>query len=217
MYQGDNESGMPVNGGTNGAHSGNGHGGAVATVRLGDYLVERGVLTPDQLTNVLDQQQARGGALLGQMLVHQGVLTEEGLARALAEIAGVPFQPLRLQMVQDAAVQAVPRDIAPRYGIVPVAIVGQTLRVSDRRPIQHPCRRRDRAPDSVARSGDVHHRDGYSQRGGSLLRWRRGAREPGDRDGRSPRRRGATCAERWRADRCRGDGHGQRVDRASRG
>jgi type IV pilus assembly protein PilB len=129
MYQGDSDGNVPANG-----HVSNGHAGGLATVRLGDYLVQRGVLTSEQLTNVLDQQRARSGALLGQMLVHQGVLTEEGLASALAEIAGVPYRALRLPMVQDAAVRAVPRDIAPRYGVVPVAVVGQTLQVATADP-----------------------------------------------------------------------------------
>jgi type IV pilus assembly protein PilB len=121
MYQGDNSGNTPTNG-----HSGNGLG----PMRLGDYLVERGLLSADQLTGVLDQQQAGGSALLGQMLVHQGVLSEEMLAEALAEIAGVPYRPLQLPMVQDGAVQAVPRDIPPRFGVVPIAVVGGTLHLA---------------------------------------------------------------------------------------
>jgi len=130
MYQGDNEGSVPTYGHESG-HAGNGLG----PVRLGDYLVQQGVLSADQLAGVLDQQRARGGALLGQMLVHQGVLTEVSLATALAEIAGVPFKPLRLPMVQDAALQAMPSDIPPRHGVVPVAVVGDTLEVATADPL----------------------------------------------------------------------------------
>lgn len=134
MYQDDNGRNVPTYGHEN-EHAGNGHAGnGPGPVRLGDYLVQQGVLTVDELAGVLDQQRVRHGALLGQMLVHQGILTEESLAGALAEIAAVPFRPLLLPMVQDAALQAMPRDIPPRLGVVPVAVVGDTLEVATADP-----------------------------------------------------------------------------------
>ena len=129
MVQGDNEGKVPTYGHQNG-HTGNGLG----PVRLGDYLVEHDVLTAEQLAGVLEQQRAGGTALLGQMLVQQGALTEEALASALAEIAGVPFRPLRLPMVQESALQAMPRDLPPRHGVVPLAVVGDTMEVATADP-----------------------------------------------------------------------------------
>ncbi len=99
-------------------------------LRLGDFLVQQGVLSQEQLQAALAHQQAGGGALLGQVLIQQGILTEVSLAQALASIARVPFQELRLDQVQSAAIQAVPRDLPPRYSVVPMAVVGDTVRVA---------------------------------------------------------------------------------------
>jgi len=116
-----------------GNQSGNGATGSaagVAAMRLGDYLVERGYLSQAQLEDALSRQRAGRGAMLGQLLVQQGLLTEDALARALADIAGVPFRELRPDDVQMAALQAVPRDVPPRLGVVPVAIDDDTLVVA---------------------------------------------------------------------------------------
>ncbi len=104
--------------------------GALAPPRLGDYLVQRGLIEPQQLEAALARQQVGGDALLGQILLQQGLLEEETLARALAEIAGVPFVSLRAGELEASALQALPRDIPARYRCVPVAGAGDTLRVA---------------------------------------------------------------------------------------
>ena len=122
MQHGDKE-------GTQGDSNGHRPGGPVS-VRLGDYLVDRRQLTREQLDAVLARQTAGDSALLGQLLIGQGLLSEEDLGRALAEMAGVPFRELRMNEVQNAAVQAVPRDVPPRFQAMPVAISGDTLLVA---------------------------------------------------------------------------------------
>ncbi len=112
-------------GGSNG-HSPSGP----VSVRLGDYLVDRRQLTRQQLDDVLARQIAGDGALLGQVLVNQGLLTEETLARALADMAGVAFREFRPDEVENAAVQAVPRDVPPRFQVMPVAVSGSSLLVA---------------------------------------------------------------------------------------
>ena len=97
---------------------------------LGDYLLERGLVDEAQLAGALQHQGADGSVLLGDVLVRQGVLTEDGLAQALAEVAGVPYQQLRLDQVQSSALQAVPRDLPRRHGVVPLSIVGNTLYIA---------------------------------------------------------------------------------------
>jgi type IV pilus assembly protein PilB len=93
---------------------------ASGPVRLGDYLVEREVITEEQLESAVRHQNATDGALLGRILVDYGWLSDDGLARALADIAGVPFSELTHDDVDPAAVAAVPRDVPPRLGVMPV-------------------------------------------------------------------------------------------------
>lgn len=56
---------------------------AAQSLRLGDILVERGLVTERQLHNSLDYQRETG-ARLGEALVHLGYVTPERLERALS-------------------------------------------------------------------------------------------------------------------------------------
>lgn len=103
-------------------------------LKLGDYLVERGYLSRRQLDAALDHQRVGSGTLLGDVLTQQGLLTEEALAQALADISGTPYRELRPSDVQPAAIQAMPRDIAARHRLVPVALENGTLTVASSDP-----------------------------------------------------------------------------------
>jgi type IV pilus assembly protein PilB len=122
MQHGDNEN-------TYGGSNGRPPSGPVS-VRLGDYLVDHRQLTREQLDAALARQIVGDGALLGQLLVNQGLLTEETLARALADMADITFREFRPDEVENAAVQAVPRDLPPRFRIMPVAVSGNNLLVA---------------------------------------------------------------------------------------
>ena len=62
-------------------------GEAGETVRLGDRLIEMGLITEGQLKVAL-QEQRMSGVMLGQALIDVGFLTEEQLTLALADSAG---------------------------------------------------------------------------------------------------------------------------------
>jgi signal transduction histidine kinase len=60
----------------------------VLVPRLGDYLVEKGLLTAEDLQRALDyqtQQREDGPTLLGQVLVDLGCITREALDQAITE------------------------------------------------------------------------------------------------------------------------------------
>lgn len=63
-------------------------------IRLGDLLIEQGLLTQEQLTAALEQQRATGRKL-GRIFVDSGYVTEEGISRALARQLRAPFIDLR--------------------------------------------------------------------------------------------------------------------------
>jgi MSHA biogenesis protein MshE len=63
-------------------------------IRLGDLLIEQGLLTQEQLKAALDQQKATGRKL-GRIFVDSGYVTEEGISQALARQLRVPFVDLR--------------------------------------------------------------------------------------------------------------------------
>ncbi len=59
-------------------------------VRLGEYLVARGLLRPEDLEWALQIQQ-RTRERLGQILISRGLIRRLDLYRALAELWGCPF------------------------------------------------------------------------------------------------------------------------------
>ena len=65
-----------------------------ATSRIGDALVSRGVISPEQLHRALAQQKATG-SMLGELLMDQGIISAKTLIQILAGWLGVPGCVLR--------------------------------------------------------------------------------------------------------------------------
>ncbi|HEY8855744.1 MAG TPA: GspE/PulE family protein [Rugosibacter sp.] len=63
-------------------------------IRLGDLLVQQGLITAEQLKHALDEQK-RTGRKLGRVLVESSYATEEGISKALARQLGADFIDLR--------------------------------------------------------------------------------------------------------------------------
>jgi hypothetical protein len=63
-------------------------------VRLGEALVQEGVLTPEQLARALAEQK-NSGRMLGEMLVDTGVISGAHLVHVLAKTLGVKGCQLR--------------------------------------------------------------------------------------------------------------------------
>lgn len=59
-------------------------------IRLGDLLVQEGVITPEQLNQAVEVQRAKGGRL-GDILVDANLATEDVVLSVLAKRAGIPF------------------------------------------------------------------------------------------------------------------------------
>ncbi|MBS1151122.1 MAG: ral secretion pathway protein N-terminal domain protein, partial [Myxococcaceae bacterium] len=56
----------------------------MASIKLGTLLLKANVLTEQQITNALNEQQKWGGRL-GEILVRMNILTEEMLVKALSK------------------------------------------------------------------------------------------------------------------------------------
>ncbi len=88
-------------------------------VRVGDMLVERGLVTPQQLQQALEEQK-RSGRRLGRVLIERGYIGEEVLARALGAQLGVPFIDLRHQRLSAELVGRLPEAQARRFRALPL-------------------------------------------------------------------------------------------------
>ncbi len=86
---------------------------------LGDYLVQRGMITADQKLQALSLH-SQTGRRLGEVLVEMGALTEDDISQALAERNGIPYVHLRGGLVDPRIATSIPREKAELYEVLPL-------------------------------------------------------------------------------------------------
>jgi hypothetical protein len=96
---------------------------------LGQLLVQRRLITGDQLEEALRIQQRTGGRL-GRILVGLGAVNRLALAEALAEQLRLPHVNLRSEMPAVETVRLLEAEAARRLQCVPVRWVGSQLMVA---------------------------------------------------------------------------------------
>jgi type IV pilus assembly protein PilB len=101
-------------------------GKRIITKRIGEVLLERGVINQKQLEKALGHQKERGG-LMGQVLIELGFVTEEEIALALTAQYGFPYLPLENYEIDEGLVGLIPEEIARRYCLIPVDRIGNAL------------------------------------------------------------------------------------------
>ncbi len=102
--------------------------------KLGELLVERKVISPEQLSEAFKIQQEKGG-LLGQILVELGYSTEEAVAQALTAQYGFPYLPLKHYAIDNELLILIPENVAKQYCLIPVDRIGNTLTVAMADPL----------------------------------------------------------------------------------
>ena len=99
---------------------------------LGQELVERGVLTREQLDAVLEQQDR--AERLGESLVSQGLVSKEDIGRALESIKGVAYAGGSPTTIDPEVRVRIPGAVARRCCALPLSIEGNTLVVAMAEP-----------------------------------------------------------------------------------
>ncbi|HPT86738.1 MAG TPA: type II secretion system ATPase GspE [Bacillota bacterium] len=94
--------------------------------RLGDILVQTGIITPEQLAEALDEQK-HSGERLGNVLVKKGYLTEQRLIEVLEFQLGIPHVVIAKRHISPDVVALVPETLARKYRIFPVERNGDRL------------------------------------------------------------------------------------------
>lgn len=99
-------------------------------IRLGDLLVSRELITPQELDRALAVQEDEGG-LLGEILMQLGSLEEEQLTEVLAHQCDLPYVPLDYRDDESAKLSSmINLGYALRNGVVPIAKIGRVLTVA---------------------------------------------------------------------------------------
>ena len=98
----------------------------IITKRLGEVLLERGVITRAELERALAHQKDRGG-LIGQALIHLGFITEEEVALALTAQYGFPYLPLDNYEIDASVTTIIPEAVARHHCLIPIDRIGNAL------------------------------------------------------------------------------------------
>ncbi len=83
-------------------------------IRLGDLLVERGLISPAQLQQALARQR-QTGQKLGKTLVELGFIDERRIASTLAQQLGLPMADLQRVRIRPEALRRLPEAMARRF------------------------------------------------------------------------------------------------------
>ena len=106
----------------------------MAYMRLGDLLVASGIITEAQLEQALAMPR-EDGQRLGDVLIQHGFITEAQLIDALRVQLGVDFIDLTAVSIPVELARYVPRNIAKKYGVVPVKLVQDRLYLAMHDPL----------------------------------------------------------------------------------
>ena len=101
---------------------------------IGQILIEKGMVSEQQLKQAL-QLQARQGGVLGQILIDLGFITEEDRLKALAEQSGMDVVELDQIEIPDEVLQKVSPSVANIYRLVPVSFEDNILTVAMADPL----------------------------------------------------------------------------------
>ncbi len=98
----------------------------IITKRIGEVLLERGVITQPQLEQALAHQKEHGG-LIGQILIQFRFITEEEIALSLTAQYGFPYLPLDNYEIDEGLASIVPEHVARQYCLIPIDRIGNAL------------------------------------------------------------------------------------------
>ena len=107
---------------------------AGARKRLGELLVETGLLSEESLTRVLSEQRTVRKKL-GEIIVNQGLATEDEIAQALSLQLGIPLVDLPNTPVEPQAVELIPEKVARKHLIMPISLDERDLHVAMADPL----------------------------------------------------------------------------------
>ncbi|MDR2031222.1 MAG: Flp pilus assembly complex ATPase component TadA [Azoarcus sp.] len=121
-------------------------------VRLGDLLIQEGLLTDEQLKFALEEQK-RSGRKLGRIFVDSGFVTEDAISNILARQLHIPFVDLRQLQYKEELIRLLPETMARRYRAMVLGEKNSVLQIGMTDPTD--LRAYDEISHAVRRNIDV--------------------------------------------------------------
>lgn len=108
----------------------------VISKQLGELLIERKIITQEQLQKALDFQKVNSG-LIGEILVQLGFSKEEDIAQVLTAQYGYPYLPLMNYDIDVEIAQCIPEQVARQYCLIPIDKIGNNLTIAMSNPLNN--------------------------------------------------------------------------------
>ncbi|MEW6688710.1 MAG: GspE/PulE family protein [Pseudomonadota bacterium] len=109
--------------------------GAQPVQRLGETLVELGFLTQQELEEALAIEARDRSIPLGRILADMGAVDAELIHGVMAKKLGIPFVDLRQFQPSPEALKRIPREVAGRYQVLPLAEAENSLVIAVDNPM----------------------------------------------------------------------------------
>ena len=101
---------------------------------IGQYLVEKGLLTEENLQKVLEKQKESKGKMFGDVIVDMGLISDKDFAKVLAERLNVPYVDLDETEFIPEVVKKIPEAVAKKYNLIAISLFGKRLTVATNDP-----------------------------------------------------------------------------------
>ncbi len=102
--------------------------------KLGELLIETGLLSPEQLIEALSIQ-GTAGKRLGEILIEMKFVSEEEMAFALAMQLKIPYIDLNDYPIQEKVLEIIPREISYKFTCVAIDLNNNILNVAMSDPL----------------------------------------------------------------------------------
>lgn len=93
-------------------------------MKLAEILVKQGLVRPDQMAKVIDEQR-KSGSRLSQVLLQQGLVKDAQILKALEKHYGLPGVDLNSFAIQAGVTELVHRDYCEKNMLIPIQKVGE--------------------------------------------------------------------------------------------
>jgi type IV pilus assembly protein PilB len=98
---------------------------------LGQLLLDRGLVKPEQLERALDEQRrSNHQKLLGEVLVELRICSEDQITEALAQAYGVPYARISPRIADPKVIASLPKEFLEKHQVLPLFLVEGILTVA---------------------------------------------------------------------------------------
>ena len=102
--------------------------------RIKEILLRDKIIEPKDLDRALEEQKNKGGEL-SDILVRMKLIEEDTLSQILAESLGLPQINVARLQIDPAVVKLIPKNLAERYKLIPVSLMGENLSIAMSDPL----------------------------------------------------------------------------------